>query len=110
MADTVPPSTAPLSAPFPQPSALSTSSLDDDTDGVTYLPGDPSIKLTADNVRNYLKHELSTPVLDELYNSLTWFLQKLNGPSGRVSSNISVTLMIRRSQGVITMGSFDFHD
>ena len=62
-----------MSAPFPRPSALS--NLDEHS---VHLPGDPSIPLTAVDVRDYLEQELSTPVIDELYDKM-WLVARKGG-------------------------------
>ena len=70
---------APASAPFPRSSALSTSILEDGSDErSTYLPGDPSINLVAADVCDYLKQELSTAIIDELYNRM-WLVARKGG-------------------------------
>ena len=71
--------TAPMSAPFPRASALSTSILEGDSnERCAYLPGDPSINLIPAEVRDYLEQELSTAIIDELYHGM-WFVARRGG-------------------------------
>ena len=70
---------APMSAPFPRSSALSTSILEEDLDERSaYLPGDPSINLVAAEVRDYLGQELTTAVIKELYDRM-WLVARKGG-------------------------------
>ena len=70
---------APVPAPFPQLNALSTSILEEDSDERSaYLPGDASINLVAAEVRDYLGQELTTAVIEELYNKL-WLVARKGG-------------------------------
>lgn len=45
---------------------------------IQYIPGNPSVGLLPDELRDYLSTELSTPLLDELYTHL-WFVAKKSG-------------------------------
>ncbi|CAI6226694.1 unnamed protein product [Periconia digitata] len=47
---------------------------------VSYLPGEPSVALSKAAVGRFLVSELSTPVLDQLYNHL-WFVARRSGQS-----------------------------
>lgn len=89
----------PLS-PFPRSSALSKQRLtprqspgqpiseqkspsppDNSSDeAITHIPGEPSIDLTQTAVCDFLMSELSTPLLDELYNNL-WLVARKSGKS-----------------------------
>lgn len=69
----------PISIPFPRLRALSTAILQGDSDERSaYLPGDLSIDLVADDLRDYLEQELSTAVIDELYDSM-WLVARKGG-------------------------------
>lgn len=83
-------------APFPATVALSTDRLktpalrrhipaspspsNDLDDLLVYVPGEPTVSLSPDEVGGFLARELSTPVLDELYNRL-WLVARKSGAS-----------------------------
>jgi len=50
------------------------------TQFLSYIPDEPSISLSKTAVNDFLVSELSTPVLDELYNHL-WFVARRSGRS-----------------------------
>lgn len=76
------------SFPFPQSSALSKHRLrkrgqeipNGPSEPIDHIPGDPSIYLTESAVSDFLTSELSTTVLDELYNNL-WLAGRKSGKS-----------------------------
>ncbi|KAJ4288936.1 hypothetical protein N0V90_011277 [Kalmusia sp. IMI 367209] len=78
-------------APFPESNALSKHRLrrlehelsrteNESNIHIDYIPGEPSIKLTRANAYGFLSSELSTPLLDELYDAL-WLVARKSGKS-----------------------------
>lgn len=88
-----------IDAPFPQSAALSKHCLtpqpnfcqpsprqkppataNSSNEAITYVPGEPTIDLNKTAVHDFLSSELSTPLLDELYDNL-WFVARKYGKS-----------------------------
>lgn len=84
-----------LSSPFSRPSALAKQRLssaassdgpapspphDDSNTSIDHIPGEPGIVLTEASVYDFLSSQLSTTLLDELYNHL-WLVARKSGKS-----------------------------